>query len=272
MGAKVTQADLKPGDVLLMQGRGLVPDLIRLFDQGRYSHAAIYDGQNVVEMLSQGTSVSTLDQSSVATPPVPRFVDVYRFVGSSGKPLGSPGLEAAPLLARIKHYGDMPDRYGYEQIVLLALLCATRREAHAMLTPVQARMLRCILDSAADEIARLIHAGKEPMICSELVYRCYTEAGTAYTIVIHGADVPAMAAEAARWQDQTLSAEEIAFQQEATRFLLNYAVSKGHDVSTRAFAATWTPAAVVAASAAASFVTPHDLETSPNLQLVGTLE
>ncbi len=96
MGAKVSQADLRPCDVLLMQGRGLVPDLIRLFDQGRYNHAAIYDGQNVMEVLSQGTSVGTLDQSSVATPPVPRFVDVYRFLGSSGKPLGSAGLEVAP--------------------------------------------------------------------------------------------------------------------------------------------------------------------------------
>jgi len=267
MSAKVPGVDLKPGDVLLMQGRGLVSDLIRLFNQGRYSHAAIYDGQNVVEMLSQGTSVNTLGKSSV---PEARFVDVYRFVGSSGQPLGSPELDAAPVLGRIKHYETPPALYGYDQIVLLALLCATRREAHAALTPVQAQMLRCILDSAADEIANLIHAGREPMICSELVYRCYTEAGTPYAIVIRGADVPLMTSQPPRWEDQ--SPEEIAFQQEATRFLLNYAVAKGHDVSTRAFAAAWTPASIVAASATAPFVTPHDLETSPNLQIVGTLE
>jgi hypothetical protein len=107
------------------------------------------------------------------------------------------------------------------------------------------------------------------MICSELVFHCYADAGSPYAIVIRGADVPMMAAEAARWAD--LSPEEIAFRQEATKFLLNYAVAKGHDVATRAFAAAMTPAAVVDASAVAAFVTPHDLETSPSLQMVGTL-
>jgi hypothetical protein len=272
MATNVSPAQLQAGDVLLMQGDSLISDFIRIFDQGQYSHAAIFDGHNVVEMLAQGTTVRSLEESVVDT----RFVDVYRFVGSDGTPLGSPGLERQPVLDRIQHYVDAGEQYGYEQILLLALLCATRREAQENLTPVQALILRRILDSAAEVVATMIHAGHTPMICSELVYKCYTEAGSRYAILVRGADLPAAAPlgaleSLAPGRAAAAPAAQSAFQEEASRFLLNYAVAKRHNVAAREFATAATPAAIVAASAVADFVTPHDLETSPSLQLAGTL-
>jgi hypothetical protein len=269
MGAKVPQADLKPGDVLLMQGTGIVSDLIRMFDQGNYSHAAVYDGANVVEMLSQGTTVNNIVGSSL---PEARFVDVYRFISNDGKPLGIPGLGPEPVLGCIQYYVQNRQRYGYEQIVLLALLCATRTEAQKNLSPVLAMILRRFLDSAAEKIAGMIHAGKEPMICSELVYRCYTEAGPPYAIRVRGSDVPKLAAAPTPMvRAEALTPDEVDFKREAATFLLNYAVAKKRNLGTREFAFATTPGDIVAASAVADFVTPRDLETSPNLQMVGTL-
>ena len=189
MSAKVPQAALKPCDVLLMQGTSFISDLIRLIDQGRYSHAAIFDGNNVVEMLSEGTTVRPLSESVADT----RFVDVYRYVGDNGQLLGGdPGLDPKPVLDRIQFYESDPERYGYEQIVLLALLCSTRTEAQKNLPPLLAMMLRQILDSAADELAKMIHENKTPMICSELVYECFAEAVPPYAIHVarirHGQD------------------------------------------------------------------------------------
>ena len=264
MGTKIPQSSLQPGDVLLMQGTSFNSDLIRVFDQGKYSHAAIYDGRQVVEMLSAGTTVGNIDDSVKDT----RFVDVYRFVGSNGKPLGSDGLDPQPVLAVIQHY----EQEGQALRVRANHATGSLSRPDARRIPgcraFQAMILQH-LDSAAEKIAELIHAGKEPMICSELVYRCYHEAGSQYAIVIRGADVPLTVA--ATPVAGAMSVEEAAYQREATSFLLNYAVAKGHDVRSRSSALAPTPEAVVAAEAVADFVTPHDLEISPNLQLVGTL-
>ncbi len=78
-------------------------------------------------------------------------------------------------------------RYGYEQILLLALLVSTQQIAWEWI-PGIASFVRDALDAAAAELASLTAAGRGPMICSELVYRCYEEAGEQYHIRIVGAD------------------------------------------------------------------------------------
>jgi len=265
MSGKVPRNSLQPGDVLLYHGVGLVSDLIRLFDGGPYSHAAVYDGANVLEAVAEGTVVDPVAQSVARA----RFVDVYRFIASDGTPFGQAGCAAQPVLDRIQYYEQNHQRYGYEQILLLALLCATRHPQQGTLSSLEALILRKFLDQAAEVIARLIHAGKEPMICSELVYRCYTEAGAPYQIVIRGADIPLKAAPAAA---APASAVDAAFQAEAARFMLNYAVAKRHNVGGPKFLAAKSPQEIATAAAVADFVTPRDLESSPNLQKVGTLK
>jgi hypothetical protein len=264
MNGRIPRNSLRAGDVLLYHGTGLISDLIRVFDGGPYSHASVYDGVGVLEALPQGTVVDPLNQSVSGA----LFVDVYRFISGDGTPLGQPGCETKPVLDRIGYYEQHHDRYGYEQILLLAVLCATRHPQPGTISPIEALMIRRFLDQAAEVIANLIHAGKEPMICSELVYRCYTEAGAPYEIIIRGSDVALRTAAAAG----PPSPSELALQAEAVRFLNNYAIAKGHNVASQEFARASTPAAVVAAAAVADFVTPRDLETSPNLQKIGTLE
>jgi hypothetical protein len=192
MSTTVHINQLQPADVLLMQGRGIVSDLIRIFDQGKYSHAAIYDGTNVVEMLSAGTTVNTV----IASVGDARIVDVYRYVSDTGQVLGDPRLASAPVIQQIQFYTNNPSKYGYEQIVFLALLCSTRRAPVQQLSPFLAKILREILDSAAEELARMIHGNQTPMICSELVYLCFARANPPYPIHVRGVNAARMRAAA----------------------------------------------------------------------------
>src|SRR5262249_47861698 len=91
-----------------------------------------------------------------------------------------------PVVDRVAYYLEHHERYAYEQLLLLAALAATRQLPVSGI-PFLGMVIRNVLDSAADVVAKLIHAGREPMICSEFVYRCYEEAND--PIQIGGADV-----------------------------------------------------------------------------------
>lgn len=76
---------------------------------------------------------------------------------------------------RARLYINNGDRYAYEQILLLALLCVTRKvEPSAIFS----RLVRAVLDKAASYFSNIAAGitGGEPMICSEFVFRCYDEA------------------------------------------------------------------------------------------------
>ncbi len=255
---------LSPGDVFLYHGDSFISKLIRLFDGTEYSHASIWQGDHVVEALGNGITKNTLAASVSGA----KFVDVYRFISSEGQnKLGSAEYPAKPVLDRVAFYEAHPERYAYEEIVLLAMLASTRR----LPIPGLGLVLRNVLDSASEVLARMVAAGKQPMICSELVYRCYVEAGQKYFIRIRGADV-AMAQAASVLANagssaplDAASAADAAFDEEAAVFLENFYAVSG---ATPPGAAVQGEASL---QAVADFVTPGDLKKSPNLQLAGTL-
>lgn len=127
------------------------------------------------------------------------------------------------------------------------------------------------------------------MICSEFVFRCYSEAGNKYYLTIRGADTmtaaaqvlataptqpagpkaTARAAAAPGWVADVDAADpEIRQTQAAARAFLDlYRVVKQADPEQ--FTAS---SSVASAQAVANFVTPGDLKKSPNLYKVGTLK
>lgn len=180
---------LEPCDVLLYYGTGWISDLIREFDGGPYSHAAIWNGKHVIEAGADGVKKRTLKTSVRGA----KYVDVYRWIDDDGQPLGSAGYPPEPIVHRIEHYREEGDRYAYEALLLLALLTTARRVS-ADISPLLARILRAFLDEAFSLLTDLMADGKEPMICSELVYRCYTEADAGkYAIGIPGLTALALA-------------------------------------------------------------------------------
>lgn len=174
---EIAASQLRAGDVLLYRREGWLSDAIRFFDGRPVSHAAIYLGANGVgEALGHGVLRTNLHESVQGTEWV-----MARRLGKD--------VAMKPVIDRAAFYLGEGERYAYEQILLLAFLGITRKVAP---TGVAGLLLRKILDEAAAALNRLIASitdgKKEPMICSEFVYRCFEEADAArdddYTIRI----------------------------------------------------------------------------------------
>lgn len=176
MTDKIGVDDLKEGDVLLYRGTAALSKAIQFFDGSPVNHVAVYLGNGLVgEAVAEG-----LVQRDVST-----SISGYEWVKAYR--LADVPQDMGPVLDRALFYLDQGNRYGFEQLLILAILCTTRK---LKITPVLRRLLRALLDAAAAQLTRMLNAGKEPMICSEFAYRVYDEADPAlqdaYSIVIPG--------------------------------------------------------------------------------------
>jgi hypothetical protein len=150
------------GDVLLYRGSSWISRAIRWFDGSDVNHAAIALGPGeIAEATAHGLDRADLDDTIARND----WTIQRRLVGA---PDGRPLTDVAG-----RYLADgVP--YGYHQIVLLAILAATRR---IPLPWVAKRLVRSALDAAADVLSGYVdQGGRRFMICSEYVYRCYDEA------------------------------------------------------------------------------------------------
>jgi hypothetical protein len=169
---KVNLTNLQPCDVLLCRGEGLFSDMIVLLDGGTYSHAALYagkiDGKHyVIQATDRGIVCDPIEKIQCET-----FVDVFRFNKDQHK-LGEENYPYKPILDVGQGYVDSHVKYANDHLILLAILAVTR---DIPLDSFSKKLLRNILDHAADLIFKLLDKGITPMVCSELVYRCFDEA------------------------------------------------------------------------------------------------
>jgi hypothetical protein len=153
---------LQPADVLLYRGEGLLPKLIRFFDGTQVNHAGLYLGNaQVGEAIAEGVVARSLDASIAGH----TLVIVRRLTATVAT--------MQPVVDRGRAYVAQGQRYAYEQLLLLAFLALARK---LKVTPILDRLLRRLLDGAAAVVAKLTSGGRQPMICSEFVYRSYDEA------------------------------------------------------------------------------------------------
>jgi hypothetical protein len=150
------------GDVLLFRGQSFISKAIRFLDGSEVNHAGIaIDATRLAEALGHG-----LETGPIAAA-VERNVGTWVLRAKRGDP--------AAAAARATQYASSGVPYAYQQILLLAALCLTRR------IPIKNRVfrkvIRRVLDSAADLVNGMVDKGAELMICSEYVYRCYRETG-----------------------------------------------------------------------------------------------
>lgn len=138
-------------------------------------HAALYMGTNEVgEAVPQG-----LVQQDIA-------IGTRESAWVLAHRLKEAPIDVQPVLDKAVWYIDQGNRYGFEQILLLAFLCMTRK---LKVAPILRQLIRAVLDAAASMVARLTDGGRQPMICSEFVYRSYDEAmpelGDVYSLRIN---------------------------------------------------------------------------------------
>ncbi len=253
---------LRIGDILLYHGVGIFPRMIRLFDGSEYSHVSIFDGARVVEAVPPGIVAGEVAKSVAGA----AYVHVYRFIDSKGVGLATPSWPVAPLLANIQTYVTRGDRYAYEQLLLLAVLAATRT-ATARLPLFTRRLIRDVLDEGAELLTRLSALGREPMICSELIFRCFAHAAPSYPVAIRGVNVAARTrtprSQTAMYSDDPkLAASARVFLSQLNKETGRPGISAAAVKSSRRRGTTPVP----------DFVTPGDLIRSPNFHAVGTLK
>lgn len=165
----IAKTSLQPADILLYRGKGVLGRLIRFFDDSDVNHAGLYLGidggqPRVGEAVKEGVTKELLDVSVHDR----EYVWVRRLTNNA--PL-------EPVLVVGQRYLSQGQRYAYEQLLLAAFLSMTRK---LKITPLLSGLLRTILDGAASLIVQLTSGGREPMICSEFVYRCFDEADPAF--------------------------------------------------------------------------------------------
>lgn len=247
-------SDLKAGDVLLSVGEGPISEWIIKLTGGDYSHSALFDGKEVYESIKAGVVHCSLKEHVDAQT---GGVDVYRFKSGNHR-LGDPGWSAEPILNVSKHYFEIGTKFSFEQLFLLIPLVVQRRIPGQ---PKELRIfLRFLLDSAAGMINDVMAAGKQPMTCSELVFRCFAEAEPQpkYKLVLRDFRrmLPFTAPDDPEIKKLLQQADEVA---------QAYFNSKGHPLPGPGQPPEFSPPVI------ADFVSPADLQRSLNLEEIGFL-
>jgi hypothetical protein len=160
-------AELMPGDVLLYRSKGLISDAIRFIDRAEVSHAGLFLGR----YEGMGRTVGEAIREGVIRRALPKSIEHVEWVES--RRLKEPPESLDPVLERAEVYLKRGERYAFEQILLLALLCITR---NLSASSILGGLIRETLDAAAAFLLHLFNTGREPVICSEFVFRCYDEA------------------------------------------------------------------------------------------------
>jgi hypothetical protein len=160
-------AQLMPGDVLLYRGTGWISDAVRFIDRSEVSHAGLFLGR----YEEKGRTVGEAIREGLIRRELPKSIEHAEWVES--RRLKELPASLDPVLDRAGFYLQRGERYGFEQILLLAFLCIARNLCGASILE---KLIRDTLDAASAFLLRLFNAGREPMICSEFVFRCYGEA------------------------------------------------------------------------------------------------
>jgi hypothetical protein len=266
MSDEIKFSDLKPGDVFLCKGSGLLSEMICLLDGGMYSHGAIFDGQKVVQATLHGVVASDIDSLKEEL-----FVDVFRFIKNNHY-LDDEGWPSQPVVDTADKIAAEGIQYATDHLILFGLLAVTR---DIKMAPFEKKMLRIILDHAMDAVYKILDKGQQPMICSEVVYRCFDEAPTneKYALRIQGTSFNILKA-------------RIKMQYSLSSFKTGADISNHEDEdfekARQNFINAWTKAKQNRNFASyakaepgltvASCVSPHDLETSPNLTRIGRFQ
>ncbi len=170
MCGRIHNDSLLPGDILLYRVtdsiKNLHSALIRKLDGTEVSHAGLFMGDCVAEALAVG------EHAGLGTQPLKDSIAGCDWVAVR-RLQHTPG-DMQPVLGTAQMYLDQGNRYAYGQILLLAMVCSTRKLN--LSNPLLRRIVYSAIYNTSALVRRMQAGGKQPMICSEFVYRDYDEA------------------------------------------------------------------------------------------------
>ena len=258
----VSDKEVKAGDVLLSYGKSCISEAIWYLDKGDYSHAGIFDGKNSVDMHKEGICVENLNLLNRRQ----SYIHVYRFVSKEGKEMGEKGWPSTPVEKIIETYKKKKPEYDFPQLFMLAVLVILKR------VPGDERLKKIIkelLIRLIEVIKKYIFPdGEERFVCSGLVYKCYEIArpkgkyrlgilDEAYPELVDmsdsfGGDFPT-----------DLEAQSV----DELLTILQHMYFRANDIKLTKS----SDGLRFTEESMAGYVTPGDLQTSPNLKLIGRL-
>ena len=158
---KDMRTKVRPGDVILVGDDTWLAKIICAIDGSEACHAAIGVGDGkMAEAGWKGLVYSPLENLRDR-----EQIWLRRLPGD---------LDMAPVVIKAKTFTDEGHGYAYHQLVLIAAIFFARKAVTG--NWVVRKAADIALDQAARLLNALVSAGKQPMICSEFVYRCYDEA------------------------------------------------------------------------------------------------
>jgi hypothetical protein len=177
---RISEAELLPGDVLLVLGSSTVSEAIRKFEQRQlggtmsYSHASLYLGEfggvrMVGEMWSTGFWITPLPVSVQGT----RLVDVYRFPNIDD----AKRLQLANLTANAFGKASSFIRFSSPSFLAMGSFLPYAFEEITLLGLAGAGSPGLVLTITIQNLVDPRAGGRQKMICSELVAWAYHDAG-----------------------------------------------------------------------------------------------
>jgi hypothetical protein len=278
---RIQQGDMLPGDVIMSKGNisnssttALLEKILIAVDQGDYTHASLWTGSHVIEALEQGVSEDPLS----LTMDNQVLVDIYRFE-KDGHHLGDAGWPVTPIIEAVYSFIGRP--YGYADLmlagtILLAAETIPKSDTGEIL-------LRLLGDHFAQNLLEWLDSGA--MVCTQVVVQAYWQAPGgvaknqfALEIPIDGKrrlpqDLISIDGKDAAPVELGTTVQD-ALHELRAEFVRKYA-DNHPEFRDAQVPKPGSKGLVVPGGSPllpAGFVSPYDMQRSPNLKLVGTLK
>ncbi len=165
--------ELRLGDILMCRGSArlgsTISEWICALDGGRYSHAALWDGEAVLEASGSGGKVRAADLGELIAEH--EYTHVHRFrTGATG---GEPPLDLAPVIEVAR--ARIGAGYPYAELCLLGVLIGLGRTTGLPCLQELLRTRGATLAQALRELKQHVRS-ELPMTCSQLIGMAFWEA------------------------------------------------------------------------------------------------
>ena len=261
---------LQPGDILLSCGDESLSILIQRLDGGDYSHSAVWDGAHAADAGPNGVVRHDLQYDLNAQ----WYLDAYRWhsppPGSTD--LGDPAYPYQPVITRNDRIVDAKTQFAYDELVMMGLVVAVSKQPDDKWLR---RAVRILLSRLQEWVHEHITSkpGTTAMTCAETVAVSFDEAqGSKYEIQVEideSRDYSALAQARPRAISGLTTHAFSSYDDLRQRYADAIAAAAPHTV--RALQTRVGVRAGIPVSLPPGCVTPRDLQTSPNLRLLGRL-
>ena len=189
----VEPKDLQVGDGFFFHSNTPHGQLIQLITGGYHNHEGRWTGKGIAHAIASGYKEQGLEEAIEESD---IYVDVVRWAGMHddmyGTALGTKEYPFEPVFERIQYHLSRGESYEFESLLTLFGLCELRRITNPdiYLRLIEDKMMqKVVLEPLENNVAikligEVAGRGKDLVICSEIDYTDFEEAGEKYRPVI----------------------------------------------------------------------------------------